>query len=126
VATGVPPELKHSWEVSFNRSDADAVAALYSPDAQLVMSGSPPIHGKAAIRASVDQMIKSGMKVRIGADQNVGSGDIAYVYGPYTVLDPTGRTAETGTYLEVWRRRGGVWQLDLDVNAAGPSEGSRH
>src|SRR6185437_8532134 len=79
VSPGVSPELKHSWEVAFNKGDADTVAKLYSPDAQLVMTGSAPILGRAAIRAAVETMIQSGSKVRIGMDQNVGSGDLAYV-----------------------------------------------
>lgn len=121
IDPGVSPDLKHSWEVSFNKGDADAVAALYSPNAELVMSGSPTVRGRDAIRAAIDNMIKSGVKVRIGAAQNVGAGDIAYVYGPYTVLERDGgRNIESGSYIELWRRRGGVWQIDLDVNAAGP------
>ncbi len=122
VSPGVSPELKHSWEVDFNRGDATAVAARYSPDAQLVMSGGAPIRGQAAIRAAIEGMVKSGVKVRIGTDQNFGSGDVAYVYGPYSVLEHEGgQVTERGAYVEVWRRRGGVWQIDLDVNAAGPS-----
>ena len=36
-------------------------------------------------------MIKSGVKVRIGCAQNVGSGEISPdVYGPYSVLAPDG------------------------------------
>ena len=120
VTPGVPVELKHSWEVSFNQGNSAAVAALYSEEAQLVMSGSAPILGKAAIRKTVDDMIKSGVKLRIGATQNVGSGDIAYVYGPYSVFEHDGgREVESGTYIEVWRRRAGAWQIDLDVNAVG-------
>jgi ketosteroid isomerase-like protein len=122
VSPGVPVELKHSWEVSFNRGDAAAVAALYSDEAQLVMSGSARIRGKAAIRTAIDDMIKSGVKLRIGAEQNVGSGDVAYVYGPYSVLEHEGgREVESGAYIEVWRRRAGVWLIDLDVNAVGPA-----
>jgi uncharacterized protein (TIGR02246 family) len=117
---GVPPDLKHSWEVAFNRGDADAVAALYSPSAELVMSGSAPTHGRTAIRAAIDSMVKSKVKVRIGAEQNVGSGDVAYVYGPYSVVDHEGGVVvDSGTFLEVWRRRAGHWEIDLDVNAAG-------
>jgi uncharacterized protein (TIGR02246 family) len=116
----VPVELKHSWEVAFNRGDSAAVAALYSRDAQLVMSGSATARGRQAIRAAIDNMVKSGVKVRIGAEQNVGSGEIAYVYGPYSVLERDGgRSVETGSYVEVWRRRAGVWQIDLDVNVVG-------
>src|SRR5947207_1888480 len=32
LSPGVPPELKHSWEVNFNHGDAAAVTALYAPD----------------------------------------------------------------------------------------------
>ena len=120
VTPGVPVELKHSWEVSFNQGNSAAVAALYSEEARLVMSGSAPILGKAAIRKTVDDMIKSGVKLRIGTAQNVGSGDIAYVYGPYSVFEHEGgREVESGTYIEVWRRHAGAWQIDLDVNAVG-------
>jgi len=122
VSPGVSPELKHSWEVAFNKGDADTVAKLYSPDAQLVMTGSAPILGRAAIRAAVETMIQSGSKVRIGMDQNVGSGDLAYVYGRYAVLAPDGaKSLEEGTYVELWRRRGDIWQIDLDINTAGPT-----
>jgi uncharacterized protein (TIGR02246 family) len=122
TSPGVPVELKHSWEVAFNRGDAAAVAALYSDEAQLVLSGTARIRGKAAIRTTINDMIKSGVKLRIGAEQNVGSGDIAYVYGPYSVLEHEGgREVESGAYIEVWRRRAGVWLIDLDVNAVGPA-----
>ncbi|HVW69456.1 MAG TPA: DUF4440 domain-containing protein [Steroidobacteraceae bacterium] len=119
VSPGMPPELKHSWEVSFNRGDSAAVAALYSDNAELVMSNAAPVTGKTAIRAEIDRMIQSGAKVRIGAAQNVGSGDLAYVYGPYSVAGQNGQVIEAGTYVEVWRRRGGVWRIDLDVNSVG-------
>jgi ketosteroid isomerase-like protein len=118
---GVPPDLKHSWEVAFNRGDADAVAALYSPNAELVMSGAAPVRGPSAIRAAIDDMIKARLKVHISSEQNVGNEDVAYVYGPYSVVDKAGgRVVETGAYLEVWRRHQGIWQIDLDVNAVGP------
>jgi ketosteroid isomerase-like protein len=118
---GVPPEMKHSWEVAFNRGDSAAVAALYSSNAELVMSGAGAVRGQADIRTAVDRMIRSGVKVRIGSAQNVGSGDLSYVYGGYSVFERDGgREIERGTYLEVWRRRVGAWKIDLDVNAAGP------
>lgn len=120
VSPGVPPELKHSWEANFNRGDAGAVAALYAPDAQLLMSGSEPVVGPAAIRAAVESMIKSGVKVKIDTSQNVGAADIAYVYGTYSILERAGgREAEHGTYVEVWRRVDGVWKITIDINATG-------
>ena len=118
---GVSPELKHSWEVAFNRGDAAAVVNLYADDAQLVMSGATPVRGKAAIRAAIEEMIKSGAKVRIGAEQNRGSGGLAYVSGPYSVLaHEGGPVLESGSYVEVWSQHNGQWLIDLDVNASGP------
>jgi len=117
---GVPPQLKHSWEVSFNQGNAKAVADLYAPDAQLVMSGAAPIRGPAEIQRAVEEMIKTGAKVHIDVETNVGAGDIAYVYGSYTLTDvKVGHEIERGSYVEVWRRRAGVWAIVLDVNAVG-------
>jgi uncharacterized protein (TIGR02246 family) len=120
VEPGVPPELKHSWELSFNQGNAKAVADLYAPDAQLVMSGALPIRGPAEIQRAVEEMIKTGAKVHIDVEANVGAGDIAYVYGSYAISDgKAGRETERGTYVEVWRRRDGAWAIVLDVNAVG-------
>ena len=121
TSPGVAPELKHSWEVSFNKGDAGAIAKLYSDQAVLVMSGSKPVQGRDGIHKALEDMIESGVKVQIGSVQNVGTGDLAYVYGPYSVLEHEGgRVVESGTYVEVWRRREGTWQIDLDINSTGP------
>lgn len=116
---GVPPALKHSWEVNFNRGDAAAVAALYAPDALLLVSGSEPVRGAAAIRREVETMIRSGAQVHIETAENVGSGDVAYVYGTYAVKQgPDGKEIDHGTYVEVWRRRAGEWKITIDINAS--------
>jgi uncharacterized protein (TIGR02246 family) len=121
VSPGVPPELKHSWEVAFNRGDLNGVVNLYSADAQLVLTGSAPIKGRDAIRTEVEKILKSGVKVHIGSEQNVGSGDLAYVYGEYSMLEHEGgKEVEQGAYVEVWRRRGSTWLIDLDVNTTVP------
>jgi len=118
---GVPPELKHSWEVNFNKGDGAAVVALYAPDAELVMSGSETAKGSAAIAAAIDAMIKSGAKVHIAATQNVGAADLAVVSGTYVVEDgASGSAIERGGYVEVWRRIDGAWKIVTDINAAAP------
>jgi uncharacterized protein (TIGR02246 family) len=116
--SGPPLARKHSWEVHFNQGDAAAVAALYAPNAELVMSGEAPIRGREAIRAAIDRMLHSGVKVRIGTDRAVTAGDLAYFYGPYEVSSSQ-RVVERGAYLEVWRHHAGQWLIELDVNATG-------
>lgn len=114
----LPLTQKRSWEVSFNGGNAAAVAALYAPDAELVMSDAAPVRGRAAIRAQVDKMIQSGVKVRIDTARAHRAGDLAYFYGPYSVSSKRG-IVERGTYLEIWRRHDGRWLIELDVNATG-------
>lgn len=118
----LPLAQKHSWETSFNRGDSAAIAALYAPDAELVMSGAAPIRGRDAIRAAVDDMLKSGVKVRIDTDRAEAAGDLAYFYGSYQVLSKQA-VQERGTYLEVWRRTNGHWHIEFDVNATGAPTG---
>jgi ketosteroid isomerase-like protein len=109
---------KQLWEVLFNRGDSPAVAGLYSQNAELVMSGAPPVVGRQAIRAAVAKMVQSGVKVRIDNERSAAAGDLAYFFGSYTVLLQQ-RVVERGTYLEVWHRYDSQWLIDLDVNATG-------
>lgn len=82
------------------------------------MSGAAPVRGHAAIRAAIDKMVQSGVKVHIDTARAEPAGDLAYFYGPYSVSAKQG-VVERGTYLEIWRRHGGQWLLELDVNATG-------
>ncbi len=116
--TGAPIARKRLWEAFFNRGEPAAVAGLYGRHAELVLSGAAPIRGRSAIRAAVARMVQSGVKVRIHTDRSAAAGDLAYFFGPYTVLLKQ-RVVERGTYLEVWRRHGRRWLIDFDVNATG-------
>jgi ketosteroid isomerase-like protein len=116
AGTAVPMARKRLWEAFFNRGDA--VAGLYARNAELVLSGAAPIRGRSTIRAAVAKMVRSGVKVRIDTDRSAAVGDLAYFFGPYRVLLKR-RVVEHGTYLEVWRRHGGRWLIELDVNATG-------
>lgn len=122
VSPAVPPELKHSWETAFNRGDIESVVALYADDADLVMPGAEPVHGRTAIRAAVADMIKSGVRVKIDTMRNIGSGAVAYVYGPYQVTDAGGHVVEHGRYVETWEKRAAGWQIVVDINTAAPAD----
>jgi uncharacterized protein (TIGR02246 family) len=115
-----PPLVrKESWEAAFNRGDAAAVAGLYSQDAELIVSGERPIHGRRAISRALAKMMQPGIRVHIETARAAAAGSLAYFYGPYTVLQQQ-RVVERGMYLEVWHQYGGRWLIDLDVNSRGP------
>jgi ketosteroid isomerase-like protein len=114
----LPLTQKRSWEEHFNAGDSAAVAALYAPDAQLVLSGEAPIRGRAAIRAEIDKLEQSGVRVSIDTAKAEKVGDLAYFYGPYSVSSRQA-VVERGTYLEIWRWHNRQWLIELDVNAVG-------
>lgn len=119
TSDSVPLARKQLWEVFFNRGDAAAVAQLYSTNGELVMSGTPPIRGRTAIRDALAKMVQSREKVSIDVERSAEADGLAYFYGSYRVLTNQ-KMVERGTYLEVWHRSDGEWSLDLDVNASAP------
>ena len=120
-----------SWEKAYNDKDAEAVAALYTEDAQLLPPGAPVINGRSAIRDYwAGDIAASGMSLAIAADATGVGGDWAYRSGSWRALGADGSTAATGKYIEVWRRTPDGWQLHRDIwNAdeatpAAPAEGT--
>jgi ketosteroid isomerase-like protein len=114
-----------SWVESFNGGNAGAVVALYSDDAVLMPPGELPARGTAAIKEAIAKEIagakKGGVTFALGTGDEVSvSGDMAWHSGAYFILDKSGKTVETGKYLEAWERKGGKWRIVRDMwNANG-------
>lgn len=111
--------LAESWAVNFNKGDANAVAALYAPDAQLLLPGNEPIQGIAAIRESVQSLITQNAKVTTKIFDSAASGDVAYVFGAYSVVDAHGKQIDQGRFIEIWRYVKGNWKITRDMNSNG-------
>ena len=109
-----------SWAESFNAGNAGAVTALYSEEAVLMPPGEPAARGTAAIKEAIAKEIagakKAGVAFALGTGDDVSvSGDMAWHSGVYFVLDKSGKTVETGKYLEAWERKGGKWRIVRDM-----------
>jgi uncharacterized protein (TIGR02246 family) len=106
-----------NWEKSYNEKNADAVAALYTEDGQLLPPGPAVVNGRAAIRDFwAADIAAGGMTFAITADTTGVGGDWAYRSGSWRALGADGSTAATGKYAEIWRRtKDGSWQLHRDI-----------
>ena len=112
------------WEAAYNDKNAEAVAAIYTEDGQLLPPGAGAVNGRAAIKDFwANDIATQWAKISIKADSSTVAGDWGIRSGAWSIESP----ALTGKYVEVWKRAGDGWQLhkdiwNLDVTPAAPAE----
>lgn len=107
--------------------DVERIVSFWSDDATVVPAGAPAIHGKAALRAFVQQSLAiPGFHIAWHADEASVSADgtLGYTTGTnaMTVPGADGKLVTlTGRAVTVWRRApGGEWKCVVDTWNAGP------
>ncbi|THK34018.1 SgcJ/EcaC family oxidoreductase [Ensifer sp. MPMI2T] len=106
------------WNAAFNRGDAAAVAALYTPDATVLPHTHAVVKGQAAIADFWAGLISAGVKGHgIELLDAQAAGDVAYSSGKWwaTGSGEDGRPAQfEGTIVTIWRKQNdGSWKLCL-------------
>jgi uncharacterized protein (TIGR02246 family) len=98
------------------KGDAAALAALYSPDAQVMPAGSDPIQGTEAIQKFWQGAMDSGVAV-IGLKtiEVFGHAPTATEVGEYELRDKAGKVLDHGKYIVVWQHVDGKWKLLRDM-----------
>ena len=101
------------WEKAYNDKNADALAALYAEDAQLLPPGATAINGRDAIRAYfVNDIEKQWAMIHIKSDDGGIGGDWGWRSGTWSAES---MPMATGKYIEVWHRTADGWQLKKDI-----------
>ena len=102
-------------EEAFLRGDADAIALLYTEDAEFFVPGAPVIEGRAAIREVWKTIVGSGGNtVSVDVREVQESADMAYDTGTFTGRAPDGSTLNTGKWIVIWKRQNGAWKIHRD------------
>lgn len=107
------------FSAAYVRGDADAMAALYTPDAVIFPDDSEMIGGRDAIRAfwalapgeRITSHRATPTEIRI-------EGNHAYDYGVYEISGERNGKAwgpSRGKYVIVWRRAPDGWRMHLDM-----------
>jgi uncharacterized protein (TIGR02246 family) len=98
------------------KGDGAALASLYSPEAQVMPTGSASIRGTEAIQKFWQGALDSGVgAVGLKTLEVFGHGPTATEVGEYELRDKSGKTLDHGKYIVVWQHADGQWKLLRDM-----------
>lgn len=98
------------------KGDGAGLAALYSPNAQVMPAGSEPIRGAEAIQKFWQGALDSGIAaVGLKTIEVFGHGPTATEVGAYELRDKAGKVLDHGKYIVIWQNADGKWQLLRDM-----------
>lgn len=107
------------WIAAYNAGEVDKIAELYTEDAVVMPTNASALTGRAAIKDFLTKDMAAAKAAGLTAKDGVGdvgiSGDLAWHAGTSSVIDATGKTVETGKYIEVWRRINDKWLMVRDI-----------
>ncbi|TGE14742.1 YybH family protein [Hymenobacter elongatus] len=119
TATSVRDEIRRAndtFEASFERGDAAAIADLYTSAGVLLPTGLEPIEGAAGIQAFWQGAMAMGVKqVKLKTRDIEELEDTAIELGTYTLFDANRQQMDQGKYLVVWKEQQGQWRLHQDI-----------
>jgi uncharacterized protein (TIGR02246 family) len=110
-------QLADRWVHAYNTHDREALGALYSADAKLMMHGSPTISGRDSIEAFWAADMREGDPLTLLTVTNsVNGADMMLVHGDYRVVARSdGTLLGAGRFAHLWSREGAEWKLDRDL-----------
>ncbi len=112
-----------SFAVAYNSGDLDTLLAYYDEELIKIRQGAA-LEGKPEVARRVREAFarfETSVEVR-NAEVEV-AGDLAFTRGVYhvTLTSRADGQSQTHTrrYLEIWRKRGGVWRVARTMDNAG-------
>ena len=113
-----PDQLHGLFLDAFNRSDVEAIIALYEPTACLVPQPGQTTHGREAIREALQQFLALNGRMTMTTAYSILAEDLALLRGQWSVTG-TGPdwkpVSMEGHSLEVARRQpDGTWLFAID------------
>jgi uncharacterized protein (TIGR02246 family) len=109
--------LNDKWVAAFDKGDAAALAAMYTPDAYVLPAGAPMAKGREAIRGfwgKASQQLGDAKLATLDV-QPLGP-TAAREIGTFSFRTKAATPQEViGKYVVVWRKLRGRWLLATDI-----------
>ena len=109
--------MTEAWQGAWNRGDAATIAALYGPEAKLMVPGAELATGPAEILAALEAAVgaKGDTSLQIESSGTEAYGVIAVETGSYVTTGGDGAHLDHGKFLAVWKQQAGEWKLYRDI-----------
>jgi uncharacterized protein (TIGR02246 family) len=110
---------------AFASGDAARLAALYTPNGQILPPGGDVTTGPHAIQAFWQAVMDLGIThARLETVEVDQHDDTAVEVGRYTLSGASGQIMDSGKYVVIWKESAGQWRLHRDIwnsSRAGPA-----
>jgi len=108
-----------AWLDAYNAGEVEKIVPMYAEDGVLMPPHAPVARGHDAIRAYLTADTAgakaAGVKLVPGPATAGIAGDTGWESGSYTIIDASGTTVDSGSYLSVSRRSNGKWLYIRDT-----------
>jgi len=116
-------DTEAKWNQDFAAKDATKLANYYADDAVLLVPGSTPAAGKAAIQKVTESLVADpalSLHFKASKVEVASSGDLGYTQGSYlmTMTDPATKKPmnDHGSYVTTYRKQpDGSWKAVADI-----------
>jgi len=96
--------------------DADALAALYTEEGQLLPTNSDFVTSRLPIEHFWEGVFGMGIKsAKLETIEVEGMGNTAYEVGKYTLYAEGDQMIDQGKYIVIWKQVEGEWKLHRDI-----------
>lgn len=108
----LPADVTRAFEEALASDHADAVAALFTDDAEILTQERPTVKGKEDIKEYVAEQMNPMIMFDSTTDMSMVRGDLALETGSYRFRDTRrGADIESGKYMYVWKKQNDHWKL---------------
>jgi ketosteroid isomerase-like protein len=109
-------KLNEQFEQAFKRSDAYAIAILYTTDAMLLPPGSDLVKGKSEIENFWQGTMSMGVKcVKLDTEELEQHHHTVIERGTYALIGVDKELIDKGKYLVIWKKEFDEWKIQKDI-----------
>ncbi len=118
-------QTNEAMSAAVAKGDGATVAAMYSPEAQLMPPDSEIVRGVAGILKYWQDAVASAIGgLALKTNEVFEQGSIATEVGQYELKNKAGQLIDKGKYISVWRLESGNWRLFRDMYSSNAPAGA--